>query len=72
MKTKYIITFTDPDDVGQDEDEDNEFGGELEHVMTFTNEKKARAALASWKTRTNMGIYLLKIEHVASLQGRLS
>jgi hypothetical protein len=35
MKTKYIITFTDPDTAQDDADDD--FGGTLDHVMTFTS-----------------------------------
>lgn len=68
MKTKFIVTNTNPDEI----DDDDSFGGELEYVEAFTTEKKARTVFNSRKTHTNMDIYLLKVECVAAARGKLS
>lgn len=67
MKTRFIVTSSDPDGVTDDET----FGGELEHVEVFTTEKKARVVFDSRKKRTNMDIFLLKVEYVAKARGTL-
>lgn len=67
MKTKYLVTNTNPDDIDAGDFED-----ELEHCERFTG---LTAAMKEFKRRvkggTNMHVYLLKIELVDDAQGVL-
>lgn len=64
MKTKYVVTTTNPDFLDPENFED-----QLEHCEPFTTERAARAAQKDFARRTNMDVYLLKVELVGKLEG---
>jgi hypothetical protein len=64
MKTRYLLTVTNPDDIDPENCDD-----QLEYCRVFVS--KAKALKAFETMNTNMHVYLLEIDLVTHRQGRL-
>lgn len=66
MKTKFLMTITNPDDIDAENFEDK-----LECCDRFTSERAAKKAFKSFAKHTNADVYLLKVELVAQADGTI-
>lgn len=65
VKTKYLITHTNPDDLDPEDCVD-----ELENCQPFTSLREAMQEFKSLvKGRTNMHVYLFKLELIDDAEG---
>jgi hypothetical protein len=66
LETEYILTVTNPDELDPEGFDDT-----LDNCEAFTSAQAAKRALKSWLSRTNMDVYLLKVELVGHGRGEL-
>jgi hypothetical protein len=68
VRTKYIVTLTNPDDI----DPENLFEGSLEFCESFTSKKNAEKEFERQVDGgTNMEVFLLEVKCLRSEQGKL-